>query len=177
MRKSRFTESDAVREASGRRGVRERASPADPARLPHRGTVPDGVLPSPQVERRAGRRGDHRAQRDGGEAPALGLLEVLRPHADRGASVESQARPPRVLCPATEPSAAHQATPSDTAAAAARGSGRAQRDLVPRLHARCALRRPAFPHAERARRQQAWRSGSRSPPRSPANGPSGSWIS
>jgi len=63
--------------APGRRGDRSRAPPFDPASLSHRGTVSDGVLSSPRIERRARCRGDPRAQCHGREASALGLLEVL----------------------------------------------------------------------------------------------------
>ena len=43
-----------------------------------------------------------------GKAPALGLLEVLRPPADRRSPMESQAGPSRVLCPATQSLSASQ---------------------------------------------------------------------
>jgi hypothetical protein len=88
---------NAVRETAGRRGVRERASAVDPARLPNRGTVPDGVLPSPERCCGARRRGHLRAQQDRRPTASVGLLEVLRPDAPRWASVASQARASRVL--------------------------------------------------------------------------------
>jgi len=113
---------NAVREAPSRRAVRGGASASHPASLSHRGTVSDGVLSSPKVERGARFRGDCCARGHGGKAPALGLLEVLRPPADRRSPMESQAGPSRVLCPATQSPSASQTPRPPPASPAARGS-------------------------------------------------------
>jgi hypothetical protein len=104
---------NAVCETAGRRGVRERASTFDPARLPNRGTVPDGVLPNPERCCGARRCGHLRAQRDRSPTASVGLLEVLRSDAPRWASVEPQARASRVLGAPAESGAAHEAAGTD----------------------------------------------------------------
>ena len=144
---------NAVRETAGRRGVRERASAVDPARLPHPGTVPDVVLPSPDGRCGTRRRGDRRAQRDRRQTAAVGLLEVLRPDAPRWASVESQAGASCVLRATAESAATDQAPGAGARSAAARCAGGLECRVVTGLRARRALRRAPVPHAQRARRR------------------------
>jgi len=93
-----------------------------------------GVLRAKNRTREPRSAGDGGVNWGGGRAPSLGLLEVLRPAAQKGARLEPQAAVAGVSGDEVESAAAHEASAADADASAADGGGAAGPSLVARFH-------------------------------------------
>ena len=153
---------NAVRQATGAHGADRRAPAARAARLRDREALADGVLSASSSADAYRRARDHRADGGRGRARPLGILEVFRSVAARGAFMESQTRTSRVLRAAPQSAEADQATRPDTLAPTAAGAGAAESHVGARLHDRRDLQWPALSRAHDHRRGQSRRPGHRS---------------
>src|SRR5215470_11519873 len=104
-----------------------------------------GVLPASVFPAGPGCRRRHGIERGSRPPWSLGVLEVLLSVAPGRASVEPQAGASGVLRTAAESAPAHEAAGPGAPPPAFGRAGAPQRDLGPRFHGRCPLRRPRVP--------------------------------
>ena len=137
--------------------ARSGALPGGPASIEYDPSVCRGealaleLVPAGGVGRGEGPRSDRSGEHHRGEAPALGILDVLRPPSPGGPRVESQAGVSRIQGHEAQFVPASQAPPADTGSTADGGEGLGQCGMVHGLHVRYALSRSPLPHAEHPR--------------------------